>query len=124
MLAQPEETLNVALVWLVPRVRLIGENINSGHLTNHLEDPRGTLTTLVCGHGAHNNLLPNEVKDTKSFFPRCHSHKNFLGYIGDVSVLAIKRKLSSMKLGATEILLTKTKNLGKALIGDGEGLAL
>jgi hypothetical protein len=51
MLAQPEETLNVALVWFVPRVRLISENINSGHLTNHLEDPRGILTTLVCGHG-------------------------------------------------------------------------
>jgi hypothetical protein len=40
MLAQPEEMLNVALVWLVPRVRLIGENINSGQLTYHLEDPR------------------------------------------------------------------------------------
>jgi hypothetical protein len=30
--------------------------------------------------------------------------------------LSIKRKLSSMKLGATEILLTKTKNLSEALI--------
>jgi hypothetical protein len=40
MLAQLEETLNVALVWLVPRVRFIGENINSDHLTYHLEDPR------------------------------------------------------------------------------------
>jgi hypothetical protein len=40
------------------------------------------------------------------------------------SHLAIKRKLSTMKLGATEILLTKTKYLGKALIGDREGLAL
>jgi hypothetical protein len=35
-----KETLNVALVWLVPRVRLISENINSGHLTYHLENPR------------------------------------------------------------------------------------
>jgi hypothetical protein len=35
----------------------------------------------------NNNLLPNEAKDTKSFFPRCHPHKNFLGYIGDVSVV-------------------------------------
>jgi hypothetical protein len=87
MLAQPEEMLNVALVWLVPRVMFIGENLNSGHLTNHLEDPRGLLITLVCGHGAHNNLLPNEVKDTKSFFSRCHPHKNFLGYVGDVSVV-------------------------------------
>jgi hypothetical protein len=142
MLAQLEEALNVALVWLVPRVRFIGENINSGHLMYHFEDPRAILTTLVCGHGAHNNLLPNEIKDTKSFFPRCHPHKNFLGYIGDVGVvtdlrsegiaeklvqhpidqfhamsgtklhlakhgviheshLAIKRKLSTMKLGAT-----------------------
>jgi hypothetical protein len=87
MLAQPEETLNVALVWLVPRVRLIGENINYGDLTNHLEDPRGILTTLVCGHGAHNNLLSNEVKDTTSFLPRCHPHKNFLGHVGDVGVV-------------------------------------
>jgi hypothetical protein len=165
MLAQLEETLNVALVWLVPRVRLIGENVNSGHLTYHLENPRGILTTFVYGHGAHNDLLPNEVKDTKSFFPRCHPHKNFLGYVGDVVVvidlrsegiaeeliqhtinwfhavsstklhlakhgviheshLTIKRKLSTMKLGATEILFTKSKYLGKALIGDREGLAL
>jgi hypothetical protein len=87
MLAQPEETLSVALVWLVPRVRLIGENINSRHLTYHIEDPRGILTTLVCGHRAHNNLLPNEIKNTKSFFPRCHPHKNFLGYVGDVGVV-------------------------------------
>jgi hypothetical protein len=29
MLAQLEEALNVALVWLVPRVTFIGENVNS-----------------------------------------------------------------------------------------------
>jgi hypothetical protein len=38
--------------------------------------------------------------------------------------LAIKRKLSTMKLRATKILLTESKYLGKAVIGDGEGLAL
>jgi hypothetical protein len=59
MLAQLEKTLNVALVWLVPRVRLVGENINPRHLTNHLEDPRSILATLVGGHGAHNNFFPN-----------------------------------------------------------------
>jgi hypothetical protein len=69
-------------------VRLIGENVNSGHLTNHLEDPRGILTTLVCGHGAHNDLFPNEIKDTKVLFPQCHPHKNVLGYVGDVVVVA------------------------------------
>jgi hypothetical protein len=135
------------------------------HLTYHLENPRGILTTFVCRHGAHNGFLPNEIKDTKSFFPRCHPHKNFLGYVGDVVVvtdlrsegiaeeliqhpidrfhamsstklhlakhgviheshLAIKRKLSTMKLRAIEILFTKSKYLGKALIGYGEGLAL
>jgi hypothetical protein len=164
MLAQLEETLN-ALVWLVPPVRLVGGNVNSGHLTYHLEDPRGILTTLVCGHGGHNDLLPNEIKDTKVFFPRCHPHKNILGNVGDVVVvadlrsesveekliqhfinrlhpmsctklhfaihgvihkshLAIKRNLTTMKLGATEILLTKDKYLSKPFIGDGEGLAL
>jgi hypothetical protein len=40
------------------------------------------------------------------------------------SHLTIKWKLSTMKLGTTEILFTKTKYLGKALIGDGEWLAL
>jgi hypothetical protein len=50
MLAQLEKTLNVPLVWLVPSVSLVGENINSGHLTYHLEDPRGILTALVSGH--------------------------------------------------------------------------
>jgi hypothetical protein len=68
-------------------VRLISENINSGHLTNHFENPRSILTTFVCGHRAHNDLLPNEIKDTKSFFPRFHPHKNFLGYVGDVGVV-------------------------------------
>jgi hypothetical protein len=57
MLAQLDEALNVALVWLVPSVRFIGEDINSGHLTNHLEDPRSILTTLFSGHGAHNNFV-------------------------------------------------------------------
>jgi hypothetical protein len=156
MLAQLEEAINVALVWLVPRVRFIGENVNTDHLTNQLEDPRSILTTFVCEHGAHNNFLPNEIKDTKGFFPRCHPHKNFLGHIGDGVVtdlrsegiaeeliqhpidrfhpmsgtklhlakhgviheshLAIKRKLPTIKLGATKILLTESKNLGKALI--------
>jgi hypothetical protein len=74
MLAKLEKTLNVALVWLVPRVRLVGENINSRHLTNHLEDPRSILATLVGGYGAHNDFLPNEVKDAKVLFARCHPH--------------------------------------------------
>jgi hypothetical protein len=87
MLAQLEKTLNVALVWLVPRVRLVLENINPRHLTNHLEDPRSILATLVGGHGAHNNFLPNEVKDAKVLFPRCHPHKNFFGHIGDVGIV-------------------------------------
>jgi hypothetical protein len=50
MLAQLEKTLNIPLVWLVPRVRLVGENVNSGHLTYHLENPRGILTSLVSRH--------------------------------------------------------------------------
>jgi hypothetical protein len=75
MLAQLEKTLNISLFWLVPRVRLIGENVNAGHLTNHLEYPRGILTTLVSGHGTHNDLLPYEVKYTEVLFPRCHPHK-------------------------------------------------
>jgi hypothetical protein len=87
MLAQLEEALNVALVRLVPKVTFIGENVNSRHLTNHLEDPRNILTTLVCVHEAHNNFLPNEIKDTKGFLPRRHPHKNFLGHIGDVGVV-------------------------------------
>jgi hypothetical protein len=58
MLAQLEKTLNVALVWLVQRVSLVGENINSRHLTNHLEDPRSILATLVGGHRTHNDFLP------------------------------------------------------------------
>jgi hypothetical protein len=165
MLAKLEEALNVALVWIVPRVTFIGENINSRHLTNHLEDPRSILATLVCRHGAHNNFLPNEIKYAKVFFSRCHPHKNFFGHIGDVGIvtdlrsesvakklvqhpidrfhsmsgtklhlaihgiiheshLTIKRKLPTMKLGATKILLTKSKNLRKSLIRDGEGLAL
>jgi hypothetical protein len=50
MLAQLEKTLNVPLVLLVPSVSLVGENVNSGDLTYHFEDPRGILTTLVSGH--------------------------------------------------------------------------
>jgi hypothetical protein len=95
MLAQLEETLNVALVCLVPPVRLVGENVNSGHLTYHLKDPRGILTTLVCGHGAHNDLLPNEIKDPKVFFPRCHPHKNVLGNVGDILVVTDLRSESA-----------------------------
>jgi hypothetical protein len=68
-------------------VRLVGENVNSGHLTNHLENPRGILTTLVSGHREHNDLLPNEIKHTKVLFPRCHPHKNVLGNVGDVVVV-------------------------------------
>jgi hypothetical protein len=94
MLAQLEETLNVALIWLVPPVRLVGENVNSFHLTYHHEDPRGILTTLVCGHGAHNDLLPNEIKDTKVSFPRCHPHKNVLGNVGDIVVVTDLRSES------------------------------
>jgi hypothetical protein len=69
MLAQLKETLNVALVWLVPSMRLVGENVNSGHLTNHLGDPRGILTTLVCGHGAHNISSQIKSNTLKSSFP-------------------------------------------------------
>jgi hypothetical protein len=50
MLAQLEKTLNVPLVWLVPRVDLIDENVNASHLTYHFENPRGILTALVSGH--------------------------------------------------------------------------
>jgi hypothetical protein len=50
MIAQLEKTLNVPLVWLVPSVSLVGENVNSGHLTYHLEDLRGILTALIRGH--------------------------------------------------------------------------
>jgi hypothetical protein len=49
MLAQLEKMLNVALVWLVPIVSLVGAYV-SGHLTYHFEDPRGILTALVSGH--------------------------------------------------------------------------
>jgi hypothetical protein len=87
MLAQLEETFNIALVWLVPHVRLVGENVNSGHLTNHLENPRDVLTTLVSGHRAHNDLPPNKIKHTEVLFPRCHPHKNVLGNVGDVVVV-------------------------------------
>jgi hypothetical protein len=97
MLAQLEKTLNISLVWLVPRVRLIGENVNAGHLTNHLEDPRGILTTLVSRHEAHNDLLPNEVKYTEVLFPRCHPHKYILGNVGDVVVVTNLRSESIAK---------------------------
>jgi hypothetical protein len=157
MLAQLENTLNVALVCLVPRVSLVGENINSRHLTNHLEDPRSILATLVGGHGTHNDFLPNEFKDAKVLLPRCHPHKNIFCHVGDVGVvtdlrsegvaeeliqhpidwfhpmcgtklhfsihkiiheghLTVKRKLPTMKLGTSKILLTKTKDLRKSLI--------
>jgi hypothetical protein len=157
MLAQLEKSLNVALVWLVPRVSLVGEDIHSRHLTNHLEDPRGILATLVGGHGTHNDFFPNEVEDAKVLLPRCHPHKNLFGYIGDIGVvtdlrsesvteelvqhpidrfhpmcgtklhlaihgviheshLTVERKLSTMKLGTSEILLTEAKDLSKTLI--------
>jgi hypothetical protein len=115
------------------------------------------LATLVGGHGAHNNFLPNEIKDAKVLFPRCHPHKNLCGHIGDVGIVAdlrsegiaeklvqhpidrfhpmcgtklhlsihgvvheshltVKRELPTMKLGASKILLTKTKDLSKSLI--------
>jgi hypothetical protein len=75
MLAQLEKPLDVAFVGLVPRVGLVGEDVNSRHLTNHLEYPRGILATLVGGHGAHNDFLPNEVEYAKVFLARCHPHK-------------------------------------------------
>jgi hypothetical protein len=87
MLAQLEKMLNIPLVWLVPRVRLVGENVNAGHLTNHLENPRGILTALVSGHEAHNDLLPNEIEHTEVLFPRFHPHKYILGNFGDVVVV-------------------------------------
>jgi hypothetical protein len=81
MLAQLEKTLSVPLVWLVPSVSLVGENVNSGHLTYHPEDPRGILTALVSRYGAHYDLLPNEVKHAKLFFVRSHPHKNVFGNV-------------------------------------------
>jgi hypothetical protein len=157
MLAQLEKTLNVALVWLVPRVSLVGENINSRHLTNHLEDPRSILATLVGGHRTHNDFLPNEVENAKVLLPRCHPYKNLFCHIGDVGIitdlrsegvaeelvqhpidrfhpmcgtklhfsiygiiheghLTVKRKLPTMKLGTSKILLTKANDLSKVLI--------
>jgi hypothetical protein len=97
MLAQLEKTLNVFFVRLVRRMRLIGENVNVGHLTNHLEDPRGILTTLVSEHGAHNDLLLNEVKYTEVLFPRCHLHTYILGNVGDVVVVTNLRSESIEK---------------------------
>jgi hypothetical protein len=61
MLAQLEKPLNVAFVGPVPRMSLVGEDINSRHLTNHLENPRGILATLVGGHGAHKHFLTNRL---------------------------------------------------------------
>jgi hypothetical protein len=49
-------------------MRLVGENVNHGHLTNHLENPRGILTTLVSGHRAHNDLLPESASRPLSGF--------------------------------------------------------
>jgi hypothetical protein len=94
MLAQLEKSLNVALVWLVPRMSLVGEDINSRHLTNHLEYPRSILATLVGGHGTHNDFLPNEVEDAKVLLPRCHPHKNFFCHIGDIGVVTDLRSES------------------------------
>jgi hypothetical protein len=48
MLAQLEKTLKIALVWLVPRVSVVRENVNFGDLTYHPKDPRGILATLIC----------------------------------------------------------------------------
>jgi hypothetical protein len=81
MLTQLEETLNVALVWFVPSVSLVGENINLDNLTYHPKNPRGILTALICGHRAHNDLLPNEVKHTEVLSIRSHPHKNVLGNV-------------------------------------------
>jgi hypothetical protein len=81
MLAQLEKTLNVALVWLVPCVRLIGENINLDNLTNHPKDPRSILATLVSGHRSHNNFFPNEVKHTKCLPIWSHPHKDIFGNV-------------------------------------------
>jgi hypothetical protein len=50
MLVQLEKMLNVPLVWIVPSVSLVGEYVNSGHLTYHIEDPRGILIAQVSGH--------------------------------------------------------------------------
>jgi hypothetical protein len=94
MLAQLEKTLNVPLVWLVPRMSLVGENINSRHLTNHLEDPRSILATLVGGHGTHNDFLPNEVENAKVLLSRCHPHKNLFCHVGDVGIVTDLRSES------------------------------
>jgi hypothetical protein len=87
MLAQLEKPLNVALVWLVPRMSLFGEDINSCHLTGHLEYPRSILATLVGGHGAHNDFFPNEVEYAKVLLSRCHPHKNLFCHVGDIGVV-------------------------------------
>jgi hypothetical protein len=94
MLAQLEKTLNVSLVWLVPRMSLVGENINSRHFTNHLEDPRSILATLVGGHGTHNDFLPNEVENAKVLLARCHPHKNLFCHVGDVGIVTDLRSES------------------------------
>jgi hypothetical protein len=78
-------------------MRLVSENVNASHLTNHLEDPRGILTTLVSGHKAHNDLLPNEVKYNEILFPRCHPHKYILSNVGDVVVVTNLRSESIAK---------------------------
>jgi hypothetical protein len=81
MLAQLEKTLNVALVWLVPCVSLVCKNVNFGNLTYHPENLGGILTGLACGHGAHNDLFPNEVKHTKVLSIWSHLHKNVFGNV-------------------------------------------
>jgi hypothetical protein len=50
-------------------------------------------------------------------------HLSIYGIVHE-SHLTVKRKLPTMKLGATKVLLTKVKDLSKSLIGDGQGLAL
>jgi hypothetical protein len=96
MLAQLEKTFNVALVWLVPSVRLVNENVDSDDLTNHLKYPRGVLETLLSGHGAHNYLFPNEIKHTKSCSIRSHPHKYLLGNVGDIVVVTYLRSECQM----------------------------
>jgi hypothetical protein len=91
MLAQFEKTLNVALVCLVPSVRLVCENVNLGDLTNHLKDPRSILATLLSGHESHDDFFPNEVKHTKSFLIRSHPCKYFLGNVRNIVVVAYLR---------------------------------
>jgi hypothetical protein len=94
MLAQLKKMLNVALVWPVESVGLVHATVNSGDLTNHLEDPRSILATLVCGHGAHNYFSPNEVKHTKGLLIETDPHKQIFSDLRDVVVVAYLRRHS------------------------------